>query len=307
MYALSKFLATLLSPIVGLSDSHVRNSQQIAQFITNQNVPDSEVLVSFDVVSLFSHVPTTRAIQVTRDHLMNDPSLPYRTLLTVYDICSLFQLCLEATYLAFKGKVYRQIHGMAMGSPVSVVVANLVMEDVEQEELSTFHTPPWLWKRFIDDMCTALPSNPVDSFHDHLNSIDPCIEFTIEWESDGQLPFLDILLNREEDGSISTSVYHKATHTDQHLCFHSHHPAAHKRAVVRTLMCRAEALSSSGVSRVQEEKLVSQALQVNGYSKGFIHKHTCPQPDQRTPRNQVARRSVTLPYISGLSKSIRRV
>ena len=147
----------------------------------------------------------------------------------------------------------------------------------------------------------------VDSFHDHLNSINPYIQFTIEKESDGQLPFLDILLNREEDGSISTSVYRKATHTDQYLCFHSHHPAAHKRAVVRTLMCRAEALSSSGVSRAQEEKLVSQALQGNGYPKGFIRKHTCRQPDQQTPRDQVASGSVTLPHICRLSESICRV
>ena len=242
-------LALVASPSVTLdcvmAAQRQRNSQQFAQFITTQNVPDSEVLVSFDVVSLFTHVPTSRAIQVTRDRLIYDPSLPDRTSLTVDDICSLLQLYLEATYLAFEGKVYRQIHGTAMGSPVSVVVANLVMEDVEQEALSTFHTPPRFWRRYVDDKCTALPSNLVDSFHDHLNSIDPCIQFTIERESDGQLPFLDILLNREEDGSISTSVYRKATHTDQYLCFHSHHPAAHKRAVVRTLMCRAEALSSS--------------------------------------------------------------
>ena len=154
--------------------------------------------MSFDVMSLFTRVPTSRAIQVTRGRLMNDPSLPDKTSLTVDDICSLLQLCLEATYLAFEGKVYRQIHGTAMGSPVSVVVANLVMEDVEQEALSTFHTPSRFWRRY-----------------------------------------------REEDGS----VYRKATHTDQYLCFHSHHPAAHKQAAVRTLMCRAEALSSSGVRR----------------------------------------------------------
>ena len=108
-------------------DSHVRNLQQFAQFITTQNVPDSEVLVPFDVVSLFTRVPTSRAIQVTCDRLVNDPSLPDRTSLTVDDICSLLQLCLEATYLAFEGKVYRQIHGTSMGSPVSVVVANLVI------------------------------------------------------------------------------------------------------------------------------------------------------------------------------------
>ena len=39
----------------------------------------------------------------------------------------------------------------------------------------------------------------------------------------------------------------------------------------------------------------------------YVHKHTCPQPDQRTPGDQVARGSVTLPYISGLSESIHRV
>ena len=72
-------------------------------------------------------------------------------------------------------------------------------------------------------------------------------------------------------------------------------------------MCRAEALCSPGVSRAQEEKLESQALQGNGYPKGFIHKHTCPQPDRRTPRDYETRGSVTLPYISGLSESIHRV
>ena len=122
-------------------------------------------LVSVDVVSLFTCVSTSRAIQVTHDCLMNDPSLPDRTSLTVDDICSLLQLCLEATYLAFEGKVYQQIHVTVMGSPVSVVVANLVMEDVEQETLSTFHPPPWFWRRYVNDTCTALPSNLVDSFH----------------------------------------------------------------------------------------------------------------------------------------------
>ena len=47
------------------------------------------------------------------------------------DICDL-SLCLDATYLAFEGKICQQVHGTAMGSPVSVVVANLVMEDIEQ-------------------------------------------------------------------------------------------------------------------------------------------------------------------------------
>ena len=149
------------------------------------------------------------------------------------------------------------------------------MEGIKQKALSTFHTPPCFWRRYVDDT-TVLPGDLVDSFHSHLNSINNNIQFTVEKESDEQLPFLDILLTREEGSSISTSVYRKTTHTDQYLNFESHHPVAHKRAVVKTLLRRAEALSSSGVSRVEEEKHVTKALQKNGYSISFICRHSVP-------------------------------
>ena len=57
------------------------------------------------------------------------------------------------------------------------------------------------------------------------------------------MPFLDVLLMREEDGTVSTLVYRKPTHTDQYLAFESHHPMAHKRAVVRILMHWAKVLA----------------------------------------------------------------
>ena len=96
------------------------------------------------------------------------------------EICSLLNLCLEATYLMFDGQVYQQVHGTAMGSPVSVVVVNLVMENIEKRALSSFHTPPRFWSRYVDDACTVLPQGLVTSFHEHLNSIDKNIQFTVE-------------------------------------------------------------------------------------------------------------------------------
>ena len=117
----------------------------------------------------------------------------------------------------FDGQVYQQVHGTAMGSPVSVVVAILVMEKIEERALSSVHTPPWFWRRYIDDTCTAFSQDLLASFHEHLNSIDQNIQFTVE-ESSGQMPFLD--------------------------AFGSLYPMAHKRAVVRTLMHQGEALCS---------------------------------------------------------------
>ena len=82
---------------------------------------------------------------------------------------------------------------------------------------------------------------------------------------------------------------------------------SNKVAVVRTLMTTAEALSSSGVERAQEEKEVATALKENGYPSGFIHRPSCP-PRPRPPADDMRpRTSVTLPYIGGLSEAIRRI
>ena len=46
------------------------------------------------------------------------------------DIMDLFNLCLTSTYFQYNGKHYKQLHGTAMGSPVSVVVAEIVMQNI---------------------------------------------------------------------------------------------------------------------------------------------------------------------------------
>ena len=264
------------------------------------------------------NVPTELAVDVARKRLMEDETLEDRTLLEVEEIVMLLQLCLDATYVCFKGKYYRQTFGTAMGSPVSVTVANLVMEEIEQTAISTYHTPPRFWKRYVDDTCAVLPKGSVEDFHQHLNGVNRYIQFTVEEEKDGCLPFLDILLTREVDGSIETAVYRKRTHTDLYLNFSSHHPLSHKKSVAATLLRRARDLSSNAVNRSKEETHVVSALRRNGYPKRFVQR-SAPPPSR--PRHQTDRGadinteedstkkppSVTLPYVRGLSETIKRI
>ena len=69
----------------------------------------------------------------------------------------------------------------------------------------------------------------------------------------------------EPDGSISTKVFRKDTHTDQYLNFSSNNPLEHKRGVVRTLMNRVDRLVSDETELGREKKHIRKALQVNGY------------------------------------------
>ena len=272
-YALSKHLVSILAPLVGKSQSHVRNSTEFASFITRQTIPQEMTMVSFDVVSLFTKVPTDLAIRVACQRLAEDPSLPERSALSPDEVVSLLKFCLDATYLAYRGEVYQQVYGTAMGSPVSVTVANLVMEDVEQRALNTCASPPAFWKGYVDDIFTVLPRGQIQQFHDHLNSIEPTIKFTIEMEQEGSLPFLDTRVTRNGDGSLTTTVFKKKTHSDRYLDFDFHHPLAHKVAVSRTLLTRADRICESAPDRDVEKRRITEALNSNGYPTALVKKN----------------------------------
>ena len=71
---------------------------------------------------------------------------------------------LSSTFARFAGiyfrrKFYLQILGVAMGSLVSVIIANLVMENVEEGAMSTFLNPPKFWRGYVDDTFVIIKKN----------------------------------------------------------------------------------------------------------------------------------------------------
>ena len=184
-------------------------------------------MVSFDVVSLFTAIPVDKACAYIKTKLVNDHTLTRRTKLDINDIIRLLEFVLSNSFFIYNDTTYKQIHGCAMGSPVSAIVANLCMEVIEEQAIQQATTPPGVWKRFVDDSFAIMKKSTINSFHDTLNSIDSHIKH----EKDGQLAFLDTLVSRN-NGSISTTVYRKLTHTDRYLDFSSHHDEKHKISAV---------------------------------------------------------------------------
>ena len=86
-----------------------------------------------------------------------------------------------------------------MGSPVSVVIAEIVMENIEERALTTCRQTIPLWLRYVDDTFTAVHKDEIDELHDHLNDQNADIQFTGEVEEDGKQPFLDCLGSRDEN------------------------------------------------------------------------------------------------------------
>ena len=167
---------------------------------------------------------------------------------------------------------------------------------------------PFFWKRYVDDVISAVSGNEAERLLSHLNSVEPSIQFTLEREKDRNLPFLDLNVSRGVQGNLETSVYRKPTHTDKYLEVDAHHPICHKKSVAKTLLKRADCLPSSLDSKPEERKYVSNVLKANGYTKNFLR--NCQKPvttsstlDEREPTTGFA----VIPYIRGVTEAIKRI
>ena len=111
-----------------------------------------------------------------------------------------------------------------MGSPISVVAAELTMQQIEKKILADTPWPVKLWRRYVDDTIVVLPKNNIGQFTNFINSVNTDIQFTCEVEQNGKLPFLDITIIRSDNGELSFDVYRKPTHTNRYLDNSSCHP-----------------------------------------------------------------------------------
>ena len=83
----------------------------------------------------------------------------------------------------------------------------------------------------------------------------------------------------------------------------------HKKAVVRSLTCRARSIPSSGQERSDEMKHIISTLENNGYTKQFIIEASKPkQPSKEISTNDGSgNKFFKLPYVQGTSGPSKRI
>ena len=109
-----------------------------------------------------------------------------------------------------------------MGPTVSVVVAEIVIQNIEEQVLATYTRTIPLWLRHVDDTFTAVYKDEIDHFHEHLNKQNADIQFTKKIEENSKTPFLDCLVTLGNNRPRTT--FYRTPHTHLPLtnpCCHS--------------------------------------------------------------------------------------
>ena len=179
------------------------------------------------------------------------------------------------TDFLFDGKHYKQIDGVAMGSPLGPVLASIFMCHIEEIIFNqcpqTFR--PVFYKRYVDDTFVLFQTKvAAEQFLDFANDLHPNINFTIEYENHDCLPFLDILIKRS-NLHFSTSVYRKPTDTGLGSNFYSSCFFNFKLNSIRTLLHRAYSLCSDWMNFHVEVDYLRKYFRDNCFPEFLFDRH----------------------------------
>lgn len=113
---------------------------------------------------------------------------------------NLLKNCVKANFFSFNDVMYHQVHGMPMDSPLSPVLADLIMEKLLDFVIPLLSFDLIFLKKYVDDICKAVPADRIDETLTTFNSFNARLQFTVESEVNGCMPFLDMMLIRDHGG-----------------------------------------------------------------------------------------------------------
>ena len=234
----------------------------------------NKFMCSFDIKSLFTNIPLIETLEIIQIILFSN-----QTQFSVFkkdEFMSLLRLAVLDNIFIFNGYLYKQIDGVAMGSPLGPTLANIFLCYHEKKWLSDCppEFKPLLYRRYVDDLFLLFDNeHQANSFLNYLNNKHHKIEFTFESETNNSLNFLDISINKHNQ-KFTTSIYRKPTFTGLGTNFFSFTPYIYKLNSIKTLIYRAYHISSSYLQFNQEINFLRKYFTDNLFPSHLIDSAT---------------------------------
>lgn len=196
----------------------ILNTTQVIKDIKQISLKPNDILLSFDVVSMFTAISPELALNI----IIGNGITKY-TSINLELFCETFRfLTQHATEFKFEDKLFKQINGLPMGAKGSPCIASIVLTFILNKTLAK-HPPVTFIRKYVDDIiCITSKENALDILYS-LNSFDPSIKFTMELEENSKINFLDVTLIRKSDFTIGSKWFCKTYASNRLVNFYSEH------------------------------------------------------------------------------------
>ncbi|XP_050497247.1 uncharacterized protein LOC126878721 [Diabrotica virgifera virgifera] len=266
---LASFLTEILTNAYVSNEYDVKSSFDVFNSFNNYQLPEGYVIISLDVVSLFTNVHLDAALIAVEN---NWNFISSHCNISLESFKKLISFLFNNTYFTFNNTVFRQTQGTPMGGTISPILACYVMDhllDMVIPELS-FYIP--FVKKYVDDLILAIPSNRSAEILQVFNSYDPLLQFTIEHEDDlCSVPFLDTRFIRTHNNSLRIDWHRKPHSSGRFLNYWSYHRHSIKINLIKQMKARIIAISDPSCHQ-KNLRILSNLFIDNSYPKHLVTK-----------------------------------
>lgn len=225
-YMLAKMLTKMLEIIFPRTKHHIKDSYEFVKFLRRVRIREDDILVSFDVVSMYTSIP----YELVEEIILSKADAFFQ----IYNIDAVLlqrlikYLLVDCMIFTALDKTYKQNDGLPMGSCASPILARIVMDRVINDLLEKVPHFSFI-KVFVDDTIAAVDKQHFDKALQVLNDFRPGqIKFTRELESEhASINFLNTTLLRRGN-KVEYCWHRKGFYSGRLLPYYS----SHKRTTV---------------------------------------------------------------------------
>jgi hypothetical protein len=181
-------------------------------------------------------------------------------------------MIMDQNYFQYENKFYKPTTGVAMGSPLSSILAEIFLQDLKQNRLKHLLEDKKIvhYNRYVDDIFIIYDQRKItpQTILEDFNIQHKDLKFTINNEIKDQINYLDLNLTNKR-GQIKMEIYRKPT-KDVMINNSSCHPQEHKLAAIKSWIHRLITLPLNESSKRKELNTIINITLNNGYKKNDI-------------------------------------
>jgi hypothetical protein len=313
-YKIAKYRNKWLPSQIQLYNTYItHNSTQLATELKKLNINEYSRMITLDIKDLYVNIPIKEIIRITRN-LMTKNMIDNTT---VTQTITLLDTILSQNYLMFDNKYYQPNKGVAMGSPISALVAEILLQHYEENLLKNIldNSNIIYYNRYVDDILIIYDHSKTNNneIEHYINNIHPELIFTATDELNNSINFLDLKITRKQK-ELDINIYRKPTTTDTTIHYTSNHPIQHKLAAYRFLLNRVHNLPMSNKHKQQEMNTILHIAQNNGYPTKLINRlntqiktKTTTQKNSLTNAHNNNRKWATFEYSNPIIRKVTNI
>ena len=229
----------------------------------------TDILLTADIASLYTQIDTVLGLNLINQFLTEINTGTWRRNM----INDLLKFVMMNSYFTFRGQVYHQIDGTAMGTTCAPVYANIVVYMLERKVLLELGTNIALYFRYLDDVFASIAAELSAMFQQRMNSLHPKLKFEFN-EHPTEAAFLDLNISKgtrfNTDGRFDLRVHQKGMNLYLYIPFNSYHTDAAKRSFILTELTRYIRNNSSIEDYLSLRQLFWTRLRDRGYPSHFL-------------------------------------